>query len=194
MGRLDRASSRRVPKGQIDPRTASSERDPLSKLIPTTHGVVDVPKGNTRTMTLGKVNFSGVTDFKPVPPDSYLSTFKSWEAKKNSPDGDNPDGQHVLAVFIINDGSEYDGKQLRVRWALTEKALWRIRQDLVILGAEPEDLAGDDVDLSAVIEGQVGHQAILDVRIGTYKDKKSGEDRQSNEVTGFHEAAIAGRR
>jgi hypothetical protein len=189
MGRLDRASSRRVPRNQIDPRTASSERDPLSKPNVTARTTV---QGKT-SMALGKVNFSGVTDFKPVPADSYLCTFKAWEHKKNSPTGDNPDGSHILATFSIADGGEYEGKTLRVRWALSDKALWRIRQDLVILGADPEDLAGDDVDLEAIINGQVGHQAILDVKISSYK-AANGEERQSNEVTGFHEAVVAGRR
>lgn len=185
MGRVDRATSRRVPKNQIDPRRSVSE-----EVIRTSEALVRIHEESTKIMTLGKINFSGVTDFTPVPEGSYIATFKSWEHKQNSPDGTNPDGTHVLAQFVINDGSEYDGKQLRVRWALTEKALWRIRQDLIVLGADPEDLAGDDVDLTPVIIAQIGKQAMLDVKITTYKSKKDGKDMQSNEVVGFHEAVV----
>jgi len=134
---------------------------------------------------LGKVDFTGVSDggFKPIPAGTWDGQTSGWEAKEAN------DGQsmNVLGKFKFEfddpETGETRTQQHTQYYNLKPTALWRVKRDLIAIGADPADLEGEDVDLEALFNELFGPRPVAVV--GTFindtwkrKNKQTGEDEE----------------
>ena len=110
-------------------------------------------------MTLAKLDFSDVkSGFDAVPAGDYPGqTVRGWEAKPTKAG----DSTNVEVKFLI----EHEGKKQTVlhRWNLKPAALWRIKRDLIALGADPRDFESKSVDLEKVLNSLFSRSAPIAV-------------------------------
>lgn len=147
---------------------------------------------------LGIVDFSGVDDaFKPLPVGDYDGQTKGWKAEPAK----NGKSTNIIAEFVINYEDEETGAEkkrtMRLYWNLSEKALWRVKRDMVDLGADPASFnppADEDgkrnVNLEAILKdifGGAPKPVTLSLILDTYTpiDPATGEPKIDIE-TGEH--------
>ena len=152
-------------------------------------------------MPLGPVDFTKAKNDYPVIPVPRGETLdvevisKSWEDQANT----NGEGRHIVAKYSVT--WEFDGKprtfELRVVWPYTsEGGMWRVKRDLIKLGADPAefeagDPPGSKVDLESILNELFAspHKAIARIREETFtprdhvpSDPTSPQPRQQNQV------------
>ncbi len=106
--------------------------------------------------TLGTVDFSVVEDFVALPAGRYPGQTKGeWESKPTKA-GDSIN-VNVKISFDYEHTDPTDGevsirtRTQTVRYNTKPDALWRIKRDLVALGADPDALKQKNVNLEALI-------------------------------------------
>lgn len=133
---------------------------------------------------LGKVDFASAPTFEPLPAGDYDGQTKGWEAKPTR----NGDSTNIVAQFIVQyedaEGNEKT-RTITTNWNLKPQSLWRVKRDLIAMGADPSDFEGDDVDLEAILNDLFGSTPTpvtltLDVREWTPEGET--EARQQQEV------------
>lgn len=106
-------------------------------------------------MALGAVNFAGAPSFEPLPSGDYDGVTGTWEAKPTKAgDGTNIEAKFLLD-FMDEDGTPRN-RTILVRWNLSRNSLWRIKRDLVDMGADPSDFEGENVDLESILNSLFG--------------------------------------
>lgn len=132
-----------------------------------------------------KIDFSGVetNSYVPVPNGTYRLQFQSAEFVAKSKSSGQP---MYKAKFVVDDESlgELNGATIWHNWSLSPAALWRFKQEAVVLGAEPEDLEGE-VDTDDVIREITGNYVLADVVVDEYEPGKS-----SNKIARMQEDSI----
>lgn len=136
-------------------------------------------------MPLGKINFSNVTTFEALPAGEYHGQTGTWEDKLTNAG----DSVNIEAKFILNFTDEKTGVDRNrtqiIRWNLKDQSLWRIKRDLIDLGADQSDFEGEDVDLEAILNSIFGTvptpvRVVLTQR--QFTPQEGGEPRTVNEV------------
>lgn len=133
---------------------------------------------------LGKIDFTAVKSFTPLPDGDYEGQTDSFEIKPTKAN----DSYNVVAKFKVDydeDGSS-KSRTIITNWNLKPQSLWRIKRDLIAIGADPEDLEGDDVDLEAVLGdlfGATPTPVTISLKLNTYRRAGDTEDSVNNEVT-----------
>ena len=102
-------------------------------------------------MALGTIDFTKATGFVVVPAGTYDGQTKGWQAKPTNAG----DSMNVEATFDF-EGPDGAIHPYMHRWNLKPRALWRIKRDLLAMGADPADLEGTNVDLEGVLNGLCG--------------------------------------
>lgn len=99
---------------------------------------------------------------KPSPAGRYPGQTGTWKFADNKPNSKAGAGKHVQANIVILVPSDSDEepkrKTLFTRYFLNEDSLWKFKQDMIALGADPADLEGENVRIGAVMRqvwGQV---------------------------------------
>lgn len=100
--------------------------------------------------SLGPIDFSGVKDFEPVAGE-FEGQTSGWEAKLTKAG----DSTNVEAKFTYRDDDGRKRVHLQ-RYNLKPEALWRIKRDLIAIGADPADFESDQVNLEAVLNDFFG--------------------------------------
>lgn len=101
-------------------------------------------------MALGVIDFSGVKDFEAIA-GTFDGQTAGWEAKPTKAG----DSMNVEAKFEYVD-SDGNLRKFTNRWNLKPTALWRIKRDLISMGADPADFESTNVDLEAVLNRLFG--------------------------------------
>ena len=134
---------------------------------------------------LGVIDFTAAKDFEPVPAGDYPGQTKSWEAKPTK----NGDSHNIEAKFVFEytdpESQETKNRTHTQRWNLKPQALWRIKRDLIAMGADPDDLKGNDVNLAAVLNdlfGAVPTPVMLSFEVTSYTPEGATEPRMQNEL------------
>ena len=130
---------------------------------------------------LGKVDFSTVKDFEAVPAGDYDGqTMRGWEAKPTKAG----DSTNIEVKFRYEDQDDAPRVHLQ-RYNLKPAALWKIKRDLIALGADPQDFESTDVDLEGVLNGLFGgsvpRACVLTFSVRKYTPE-GGEEREQNEL------------
>lgn len=147
--------------------------------------IADAPTGTLGALGgLGPIDFSAVEDYKPLPNGKYPGQTVSWESKPTKSN----DSTNIEAKFIVEYEEAGETKQRTIlnRWNLKPQSLWRIKRDLVAMGADPEDFEGDNVDLQALLNDLFGVAPTpvwVTLSVRSYRPEGADEDRLSNEVT-----------
>ena len=94
---------------------------------------------------LGTIDFSGVKDLES-PVGTFDGQTVGWEAKPSK----SGDSTNVVATFEYTDGEGNTRKHTQY-WNLKPAALWRIKRDLIKMGADPEEFESTDVDLESIL-------------------------------------------
>lgn len=162
--KYDSASSRRIPP-QVD------------------------PNGQEARKHMTKVDFTGVSaGFEPVEPGQYPIIFTAGTVKDSKA---TPGAKYIGAELTVSDEDEAKGRKFFLNWSLQPKALWRMKQDAVTFGIEPETLEGE-VDIDELLEELQGREAVAEVSVEEYT-ANDGKTKQRNTVLALHESAIGGR-
>lgn len=133
---------------------------------------------------LGKIDFSAAPSFEPLPDGEYQGQTKGWEAKPTKAG----DSTNVVASFVVEYEDEQGNEKTRTittNWNLKPTALWRVRRDLIAMGADPEDFEGDDVDLEAILKdlfGQVPTPVTIVLKTREWTPEGEDTPRRSNEM------------
>lgn len=154
----------------------------------------------TAPSSLGSVNDGEdqddlVLDFsnvgKPSAAGRYPGQTGTWKFADNKPNSKAGPGKHVQANIVIlvpsdNPDEEPKRKTLFTRYFLNEDSLWKFKQDMVQLGADPADLEGANVKIGAVMRqvwGQVPTPlwATIDVD-NSYIPEGASEPRPQNNI------------
>lgn len=100
-----------------------------------------------------KVNFSGVSDFKPIPEGEYEATFTEFTEPKPS----KASGQLTTRMTYTIQDDEFQGRKVFQNLSFAEAALWNMKRTLIRLGAN-EDVVSDPegFDVEEVLSGLVG--------------------------------------
>lgn len=136
-------------------------------------------------MPLGRIDFQNIPTFEPVESGVYPGQTDSWEAKPTrNGDSTNVEGKFKFA-YTNSEGEEAERSIIR-RWNLKREALWSLRGDLVQMGVDPSELAGDAVDLEAILNnvfGQIPTPVWLTIRQYTWTPEGGGDPQLRNEIT-----------
>ena len=107
-------------------------------------------------MPLGTVNFAQAPSFEPLPAGDYDGVTGTWEPKPTKAG----DSMNVEAKFVLTyedpETNETRTRTVLNRWNLKPESLWRIKRDLVAMGADPSQFESTDVDLEAVLNSLFG--------------------------------------
>lgn len=137
-------------------------------------------------MPLVKIDFANAPRFEPIPAGTVQGQTKKWELKETK-DGES---EYVLASFEVEveieteEGYKTSRRTLFCNWSLKPQALWRLKRDLIAMGADPADFESDDVDLEAILNDMFARPMAveLDVEVEEYKPP-TGQARKQNRVT-----------
>jgi hypothetical protein len=141
-------------------------------------------------MPLGRIDFSSAPSFEPLPSGEYTGQTGSWEAKPTN----NGDSTNIEAKFILNyqdDNGSDRTRTVLARWNLKPTALWRIKRDLIAMGADPSTFESADVDIESILNdlfGPIPTPVIVTLDQRSYTPE-GGEARISNNVTKVVKAA-----
>lgn len=136
-------------------------------------------------MPLGTINFHNIPTFEPVDGGVYPGQTDSWEAKPTK-NGDSMNVEGKFRFVHTNSEGEEQDRSIILRWNLKREALWRIRGDLVKMGADPSELESDAVDLEAILNelfGQIPTPVNLTIRKYVWTPDNGGDPQDRNEVT-----------
>lgn len=137
-------------------------------------------------LNMPKVDYSVIEemDFSPVPDGLYDAVFSAWELKN----GDK--GPYYNCEFVL-EGDEYKNKKVWIILSLSPKSLWRFKNVMIRLGAEPDDMApGSDVDTDEIVAGQVGARCRLKLETEDYTSN-AGEEKSRNVIKDVLAATVA---
>lgn len=135
-------------------------------------------------MALGKVNFAAAPSFEPLRNGDYEGVTERWEAKRTK----NGDSNNIEARFKVEYEDEKTGENrvrtVMCRWNDKDTALWRIKRDLIAMGADPSEFESDAVDLEGILNrlfGVVPTPVIITLTQSTFTPE-GGEPQTRNEV------------
>lgn len=124
------------------------------------------------------IDMGAVKDgFEPLPDGDYPAVFTEFQYVAKSASSGQP---YLKMVYTVDDG-ENDGRKLFRNRSLQPQALFGLKQDVVALGADPEDWSGE-VDVEEALSDLVGNACVLRVIVREISDK-DGEPKMTNEVT-----------
>lgn len=195
--KYDKASSRRIPP-QVDPDKPSLRE--TATIVRRGTGVV-------------KVNWQAADSaFKPITANQVVAVLTKLEIKDPKNCQQDADGnffdakgeqryQYINAEWTIPEGEENQGRKIFGIWSLSPKALWRLKQDAVKLGVDPELFDYDDEDPESaemdiekdLLPAMSGCDAILDLTIEEYTTA-DGKKREKNVITDIQERTVGSRR
>lgn len=118
-------------------------------------------KRNPSIMALAKINFAAAKPLAPLPAGEYPGKTKKWEAKPTKAG----DSTNIVAQFEVqytdSETNEDKTRTITTNWNLKDTALWRIKRDLIALGADPDDFEGGEDDGTG--EGEEGGVNLQDI-------------------------------
>ena len=135
-------------------------------------------------MPLGRIDFSSAPAYEPLPGGDYEGQTGSWEAKPTN----NGDSTNIEAKFVLNHQDENGNDRTRTvlaRWNLKPTALWRIKRDLIAMGADPSTFESNDVDIEGILNdlfGPIPTPVIVTLEQRAYTPE-GGETRMTNNIT-----------
>ena len=136
-------------------------------------------------MPLGRIDFASAPAFEPLPAGDYEGQTGSWEAKPTN----NGDSTNIEAKFVLNyqdDNGNDRTRTVLARWNLKPTALWRIKRDLIGMGADPSTFESKDVDIESILNdlfGPIPTPVIVTLDQSPYTPPNGGETRINNNVT-----------
>lgn len=127
-----------------------------------------------------KVNFQNVG--AALPPSIYIAQLEEAKAVKTK------DGTKDMMrfKFVVKDDEQYEGRAIFRNFMVDGNALFYLMEALVSLGADPEDLAGNEddpeVDIEEISKQCVGAKVRLHLTIREYEDPTTHVMKESNEI------------
>jgi hypothetical protein len=113
------------------------------------------------------IDFTDVKVIEPIPVGVYQVLVTDAEAKEGK------DFPYVSWEFTV-DGGEFEGRKLWNNTSVSPKALWKLKEALIALGADPASLLGA---VSFDPQDYVGRQCMAIVNIEPRSD--TGENRNT---------------
>lgn len=114
-------------------------------------------------------NFKDVTAMDALPAGNYKVRVDEAELKYG-----NESGNPYIAVTLLVEGGEFDGRKLFKNMSLTEKSLWSVKRDLSALGV--------NMDRSIDFEDPRELQGLIGARGQAVVIQKEYEGEKRNEV------------
>lgn len=133
---------------------------------------------------LGSIDFSVVDDFDPVAADRYPGQTGTWELK----DANDGKSKNIVVKypFEFTDAEGNDKTRTHSQYYnLKPAALWRLKRDLISLGADPDALKQKDVDLESLLNtifSTIPKAVWLHMVVGTLPARDGGEARPTNNL------------
>jgi pyruvate/2-oxoglutarate dehydrogenase complex dihydrolipoamide dehydrogenase (E3) component len=128
-----------------------------------------------------KINLNNVSNgFEPLESGNYSALFTKYEVKMDVPEGKVP---FVNTTFVLVD-DEHKNRQLFQKFFLSEKALYRFKQFLIAIGADPDALDSDDeegVEINDILDHELGAKVTLVVGPNDYVNA-AGVEVHSNKI------------
>jgi len=82
-------------------------------------------------------------------------------------------GQPTLRIDYSDD--ENPSRIMYANYSLQPQALWKIKRDLIRVGASVEEMNSPQADIEAIVQGLYGYKAVLQ-----YGDPREGTDKEGN--------------
>jgi hypothetical protein len=127
-----------------------------------------------------RINFRDVPSIEAMPAGQYNALFTAYDVKDASKSSNKP---FVALTFTIQDEG-YENRKVWRNYSLQPQALWALKQTLTRLGAVPEDLESDDVELEDVLQNLIGNACVVDVGVEPYQGTDRNQVRAVLEATG----------
>lgn len=122
-----------------------------------------------------KINFSNVSDLKPIPPGEYEATLSEFSPVKNSSTGK----PMSVLTFVVQD-EDYQGRKLWQNMSLANEALPFAKRTLTRLGADPEIFSDPEgFEVEDVLGQLIGVNCRLVVTVQEYP---AGSGEYKNQV------------
>jgi len=120
-----------------------------------------------------RVDFSNVTDFKPIPEGTYDVTLSGAKVIAESKSSGQP---YVELTFTVAEG-EYAGRRLFRNFSLQPQALWAFKKGMVRLGSDPDNFVGelDLSDIEMLCADCVGSPARIVVALRDYEGQQRND-------------------
>jgi len=111
------------------------------------------------------VNLAGVkTTLEVIPDGTYPARFTEWKAANSKA---NQPKVTLISVFDQEAGEEVAGRKAFVECSLQPQALFKIKKSLIDMGADPDDLEENGLDLEPILNGLIGNDHM--VRVGHHE-------------------------
>lgn len=151
-------------------------------------------------------DFTGVGDYKPVPAGTYEAEYikYEWKTPKDA-DGkaarDEDGNLYDYANYRMNitdetdvNGDKVEGKALFTTYSTNPAALWRMKQDAVAAGEDPEYFTGR-LDFDVILGNMTGRKVLVTVSEQSFT-RADGTVRKSNNIEKVEaiEQAVTGSR
>lgn len=125
-----------------------------------------------------KVNFSNVSDLKPMPPGDYEASLVEFSDVHPSKEGK----PTIRLTFTIQD-DQYQGRKVWSNMSLVNEALVFTKRSLVRMGADPEVLNDPDgFEIEEILAGLVGTPVTLSIVINEYPKGSGNFNNQVKEI------------
>lgn len=117
-----------------------------------------------------KIQFSAAKALEAIPDGRYALVFVEYKIKV----GKESKEPYAALVFTVDSDDEYNGRKLFKNLSFQPQAMWKTKQTLVNMGADPDELV-DDVDIEDILNGLIGNACAGDVIIKEYNNKLVNE-------------------
>ena len=112
-------------------------------------------------------------DFTPVEDGVYDATLTNWELKQPTDSSKFP---YYNLEFTADEQAGIGKRKFWVMSSIAPTALWKFKQNMLILGANPADMEpGSQVDTDDVVASCLGAPARLVVKKTLYQEKPRNE-------------------
>lgn len=118
----------------------------------------------------GAVDFSLAKSYAPIAgeEDATFVEAKYIAESKSS-------GKPAVTLSFTLNGAEVEGRKVKTTASLSEEGMWKSKQYLVALGADPEDVEGPIADIEEFCAQFYGNTVTLVLSVGSYTPN-SGPD------------------
>lgn len=112
-------------------------------------------------------------DFTPVEDGIYDAQLTNWDLREPKEAGKFP---YYNLEFTASEEAGIGKRKFWVMSSIAPAALWKFKQNMLILGANPADMEpGSQVDTDDVVASCLGASCRLVVKKTTYQDKERNE-------------------
>lgn len=103
----------------------------------------------------------------PFPKDDYLAKFTGRSDKKIGPKSE----YYTLEFTVIDPKAPRENHKVWQNYPVSGNALWRLRQDMISMGAAPEMMSRKESNLEDDVDSLLEAEVILSLDINEYEGK-----------------------